>query len=79
MPRETLTRFLSPGNNNILKTFCKWCDQKKRAEPRLAFKGARLEIQPGKAAKEIKKGPEVNCYAYMDLSIKYKPPAADVD
>ena len=28
---------------------------------------------------ETRKGPEVNCYAYMDLSIKFKPPAADVD
>eukprot|EP00959_Pyramimonas_sp_CCMP1952_P376876 7893840-Pyramimonas_sp.AAC.1 len=32
---ETLTRLLTTGNNNIPKTFCKWCDQQKRAEPRL--------------------------------------------
>ncbi|CAK0822982.1 unnamed protein product, partial [Prorocentrum cordatum] len=80
MLRESLNRFLTTGNNvNILKTFCKWCDQPKQAEPTLAFKDKCLKIQPGQAAREIKKAPEVNCYAYMDLSIKYKPPAADVD
>ena len=79
MLRESLNRFLTTGNNNVLKIFCKWCDQVKRAEPTLAFKDKCLKIQPGQAAEEIKKGPEVNCYAYMDLSIKYKPPAADVD
>ena len=79
MLRETLTRFLTTGNNNIIKTFCKWCDQQKRAEPRLAFKDACLKIEPGKAAVEIRKGPEVNCHAYMDVSLNFKPPTADVD
>ncbi|CAK0868398.1 unnamed protein product, partial [Prorocentrum cordatum] len=79
MLRETLARFQTTGNNNILKTFCKWCDQQKRAEPRLAFKDACLKIEPGKAAEKMGKSPEVNCYAYIDLSIKFKPLAADVE
>ncbi|CAK0891026.1 unnamed protein product [Prorocentrum cordatum] len=77
MPRKTLTRFLITGNNNIPQTFCKWCNQQRRAEPRPAFKDARLEIEPGKAAVGIRKSPEVNCYAHTDLSTTFKPPAAD--
>ena len=79
MLRETLTRFLTTGNQNILRIFCKWCDQPKKAEPYLAFKDKCLQLIPGKKAVAVKQAPEVNCYAYVDESIKYKPPAADVD
>ncbi|CAK0902967.1 unnamed protein product, partial [Prorocentrum cordatum] len=70
---------LTIGNDDILMTLCKWCDRQKRAEPRPAFKGACLKIEPGKAAVEMKKSPEVNCYACVYLSIKFKPPAADAE
>ena len=77
--RECLTKFLTSGGNSILRTFCKWCDQPKQARPLLAFKDKCVELLWCKPAQQKKKSPENDCYAYNASSIKYKPPAADVD
>ena len=77
--RESLTKFLVGNGHQALRTFCKWCDESKNPRPLLAFKDKCVELRPGRESQVIKKSPDNDCYAYMDRSIAYKPPAADID
>ena len=77
--RDVLAKFLQNNGTNTLKLFCRWCSEKKVAEPLLSFSDHCVKFTPGMSSVTVKKDPANNCYSYFPKSIKYTPPAADLD
>lgn len=76
---DALGKLMQNGGQSIVRTFCQWCDQPKKAAPLVSFTDMCIRLRPGMTAEKISKAPGNDCYASFPKSIKFKAPAADVD
>lgn len=77
--RDTLTKLMQNGGQLIVRNFCRFCNEPKKAEPLLAFIDICFKLEPGKPAVKVKKSPAANCYASFPMKLTFKPPVADVE